>query len=257
MRGLMINLERRADRLARMRALRLPFEWERLSAVDGRTLDWKALRDERTVHAEAVQEALWAEAQLVPTICRKTFSFSPHLTKGAVGTALSHRNAWQALADSPPTIEIALIMEDDLSAAAPHFEAQLTRLLAQLPAATWHVVFLGYHESSGQLLAASQPPRLMELPKGPAVTGLFGYLLHRRGAHALLEPGAVFPLRHQVDVAVSQYAWPAASRYVVDPQAVLLASPKSEEGACDTDVQTLGQPTKRAHASMPRSMLLL
>ena len=38
---------------------------------------------------------------------------------------------------------------------------------------------------------------------------------------------------------------------------VLVACPKSEEGKCDTDVQTLGQPSQRAHAAMPKGMMIL
>ena len=255
--GLVINLARRKDRLARMRELRLPFDWQRLEAIDGRTLSWAKLQSDGLLHADAVKEAKWAEARAVPTICMRTNSFSPHLTLGGVGTALSHRKAWHELLASPAATEYALIMEDDVCAVAADLEVQLRRLLAQLPS-TWHVIFLGYHESSGRLLAASHRPRHMELPRGPAVTGLFGYLVHRRGAHALLQPEAgIFPLRRQVDVAVSQYPWPTQSRFVVDPQAVLIASPKSEEGACDTDVQTLGKPHESAHAAMPSSMLLL
>lgn len=252
--ALVINLKRREDRMRRLHALRLPFAWDRLDAVDGRTLSWSSLRE--FVHEKAIGEAVWAESESVPTICRRTNSFSPHLTLAAAGCALSHRNAWRALVDSPPHREYALIMEDDLCEVCASFERQLALVLAQLPA-KWHVVFLGYHESSGRVLAPQERPQIIELPPGPAVTGLFGYLLHRRGASALLIPGAVFPLRHQVDVAVSQHTWPAKSRFVVSPQAVLVASPKSEEGACDTDVQTLGPPSKRAHANLPKTMLVL
>jgi hypothetical protein len=38
---------------------------------------------------------------------------------------------------------------------------------------------------------------------------------------------------------------------------VLAACPKSEDGACDTDVQSLGKPTERAHAAIPQSMMLM
>jgi GR25 family glycosyltransferase involved in LPS biosynthesis len=254
--GLLINLDRRADRLAKIRALRLPLEWERLEAVDGRTLSWAKLGQDQVLHPDALTEAQWAEAHSLPTICRETGSFSPHLTYGAVGCALSHRKAWQALLDSPPYRECALIMEDDLSGVARQFDLQLGRLLSELPN-TWHIVFLGYHESSGRLLPVKQSPRHFEQPPAMCLTGLYAYLLHRRGAQALLQPQAVFPLRHQVDVAVSLYPWPAGSRFILDPQAVLAACPKSEDGACDTDVQSLGKPTERAHAAIPQSMMLM
>ena len=40
------------------------------------------------------------------------------------------------------------------------------------------------------------------------------------------------------------------SRFAADPSAVLLTSPKSEEGACDTDIQTLGKQSEHAHAEL-------
>ena len=38
---------------------------------------------------------------------------------------------------------------------------------------------------------------------------------------------------------------------------VLLTSPKSEVGKCDTDVQTLGSPDREAHRMLPKNMLRL
>ena len=171
-----------------MRALRLPFEWERLDAVDGRTLEWASLAAQRLVHADAVRDAQWAEQRSVPTICRQTGSFSPHLTLSAAGCALSHRKAWEALV-ADPHAECALIMEDDLCAVAPRFGDKLRLLVATiLPAVSsaWQLCFLGFHESTGSLLAEGATPRLSEVPQGMCITGLFGYILHKRGAAALL-----------------------------------------------------------------------
>ena len=259
---LVINLERRPDRIAALERLKLPFEWSRMDAVDGRKLDWDALGNPRgdgdfdgLVHQDAVKEAKWAQSKAMPTICKRTGSFSPHLTLGAVGIALSQRKCWQRLLASTST-DYALILEDDISSYAPDFNRKLQRLLRMLPP-TWCVCFLGFHESTGKLLRAGQDPRIMEVPNGAVLTGLYGYLVHKRGAKALLAQGALFPLRHQVDVAVSQMAWPRGSRFAIDPEGVLLTSPKSEEGKCDTDIQTLGKPSERAHAELPRSMLRL
>ena len=62
-------------------------------------------------------------------------------------------------------------------------------------------------------------------------------------------------LRRQVDVALSRRAWPPGSRFAVPAARPLLGAPRSEEAACDTDVQTLGRAGERAHADMPRSMV--
>ena len=260
---LVINLKRRPDRIAALKKLKLPFDWARLDAVDGRTLSWSTLLDGTStfgglVHPDAIKEAIYAERQSLPTICRRTGSFSPHLTLGAVGIALSQRKCWQSLIETSSSggPEYALILEDDIASYAPNFTAKLSKLLKLLPP-TWHLCFLGYHESTGKLLPASREPRLMELPQGAVITGLYGYLVHKRGAQALLAKSKLFPLRHQVDVAVSQLPWGRGARFAIDPEGVLLTSPKSEEGECDTDIQCLGHPSEMAHAQLPRTMMRL
>ena len=43
-------------------------------------------------------------------------------------------------------------------------------------------------------------------------------------------------------------------RYGAHPECSLLASPRSEDGACDTDVQTLGKADVLAHTSLMDGM---
>ena len=86
------------------------------------------------------------------------------------------------------------------------------------------------------------------------MAGLFGYLLKRSAAAALLRDTKVYPFRRQVDVALNARPWPKGARFALHP-AVLLTSPKSEVGACDTDVQTLGSPDREAHRLLPKSMM--
>ena len=64
-------------------------------------------------------------------------------------------------------------------------------------------------------------------------------------------------LRRQVDVALSRRAWPPGSRFAVPAARPLLGAPRSEEAACDTDVQTLGAPGKLAHDELLEGMLTL
>ena len=99
---LVINLARRRDRLRKLRAVlqgKLR-NFDRLEAVDGRDLSWEEPLVQSALTARALDDARWAEKKQVPTICRKTGSFSPHLTISAVGCALSHREAWRRLAAS-------------------------------------------------------------------------------------------------------------------------------------------------------------
>lgn len=250
---LVINLDRRADRLQRVLSLPWGLRPTRLQAVDGRALGWDELVAAGQLSETAAADSRWAEETGLPTVCRETGSFSPHLTKAGVGCALSHRAAWERLS-SDPTREWAVIVEDDLDALAPSFEPQLRAVLRQLPR-TWQICYLGYHESSSQLLPATEQPKVMEAAGQGLLTGLFGYLLHRSAAQVLLQDASLLPLRHQIDVALSQRAWSRSSRFALAPGGVLLSSPRSEEGACDTDVQTLGQPGVRVHAQLPDDWL--
>ncbi len=91
-----------------------------------------------------------------------------------------------------------------------------------------------------------------------AQTGLFGYMLRKSAAAELLSCKETFPLRHQIDVQLGTRHWRNMSRYALSPEAVLVHSPKSEEGGCDTDVQTLSaEGAGKAHGAMLPHMLLL
>ena len=84
-------------------------KWERIDAVDGAFLTWEEVS--KYISVKALNDARTAEKLNIPTICRKTGSFSPHLSMGAVGCALSHlRAAARALADGAAP---ALILEED------------------------------------------------------------------------------------------------------------------------------------------------
>ena len=97
-----------------------------------------------------------------------------------------------------------------------------------------------------------------EVHADEGLTGLFGYLIRRGAAAQLSAPdGDVFPLRHQIDVALSRRAWPAATRFAVPAARPLVGAPRSEDGPCDTDVQTLGKPGAKAHGSLPEGMLTM
>ena len=65
---------------------------------------------------------------------------------------------------------------------APNLKEKLRLLLKSTLPGTWQLCFLGFHESTGKLLPAGAPPRVVEIPNGACVTGLFAYLLTRKGA---------------------------------------------------------------------------
>jgi GR25 family glycosyltransferase involved in LPS biosynthesis len=238
---LVINLQRRSDRLRRVRSVLrgAVSDWERVEAEDGRLLSWSDAKVTGALTPTALANAQWSEAKSVPTICTSTGSFSPHLTLAAVGCALSHRKAWERLASSAD--DFALILEDDISAIAIDLESSLERCVTALPS-SWQLCLVGYHESTGQLLLPEHRLRLAELAPEEGQTGLFGYLLRRSAALELLSDKAVFPLDHQIDVQLGTRSWRPMSRFALSPQAVLVHAPKSEEGSCDTDVRAAAGP---------------
>jgi hypothetical protein len=72
----------------------------------------------------------------VPARAGKTDSFSPHLTLGGVGCALSHRRAWERIAGQKAN-KWGLVLEDDVSAIAVNFADQLRKIVRRraVPAA--------------------------------------------------------------------------------------------------------------------------
>ena len=151
---LVINLQRRGDRLRKLRGVlrgRLS-TWEIIEAVDGRVLSWKDAAPHLT--AKALADAQWAEKKQVPTICQRTGSFSPHFTLSAVGCALSHRKAWQHLAGSKEH-DWALILEDDIACVSVILEARgrrrTLRCVTALLLAVLQIAWIGVppHESTG------------------------------------------------------------------------------------------------------------
>ena len=91
------------------------------------------------------------------------------------------------------------------------------------------------------------------LPTNLAAANLDSARAFAERGRARLEEGKVFPLRNQVDVAMKAHDW-RGGRYGAHPECSLLASPRSEDGACDTDVQTLGKADVLAPTSLMDGM---
>jgi len=253
-----INLDRRADRLQRLRHRVLHphaqwMHWKRSAAVDGRTLMWSALVADRVVAPKAA-----ADAQLgIPTICGATGSFSPHLTLGAVGCALSHRVVWQELLHSGDNC--ALVLEDDVDEVCEDlFDALVDLLRRGVLPTHWQICYLGSHEHPAAVDAASKlvkptgaRVRVHEIDRHATMTGTFAYLVNRSGARHLLDSN-LFPLHEQWDVAVgSAVDWSPGTRFSIALDQPLATALKSEAHGGDTDVQVVGADGVRAHATLP------
>eukprot|EP01062_Namystynia_karyoxenos_P067789 TRINITY_DN6185_c0_g2_i1.p1 TRINITY_DN6185_c0_g2~~TRINITY_DN6185_c0_g2_i1.p1 ORF type:complete len:364 (+),score=90.31 TRINITY_DN6185_c0_g2_i1:72-1094(+) len=245
-RALVINLDRRKDRMERLVRLLSADEggrWllrnsQRLPGVDGGTLDLATLTAE-VVNPLAVVNLAVHEARDAPTIERTDplrdpmGTFSPHLTRGALGCALSHRKTWQLV--GALGLDWALVLEDDLCWATADFRARLAEVCSQLPAG-WDVAYLGYHGGRPTLEGPPPSPTLLSCG-GTLMCGIYGYMLSRAGAEKLLS--AVFPLEEQVDVAMARAAERVRlSSWKVADGGILLWSLPSQL-TMDTDVQRI------------------
>jgi len=239
---LYINLDRREDRKEKLLKLLGAVPWlrrklRRLAAVDGRDFDSAAIQGLEGEPLPLLVSGA-AAAVDVPTVDLRGGGFSCHLSRGAIGCALSHRQAWEKLLELRSNgIEWALVLEDDIVALAPDFETRLADLLSKLPS-DFDVCYVGYHGATPD----GDPLRILRCggPPGPEVHGTFGYLVSTAGAQKLLHGSpwreSPFPLAIQLDSAMSRVlgglkAWRVARG------AALLCSPPSQLATSDTDCQ--------------------
>lgn len=259
---LVINLARRADRLQcleRVLSAGNPGLWqhvERIDAVDGKGLKLDDEAVESFVQQEALLRARRAKSLGMYTVVHDADNnlvhFDDHLTEGAIACAMSHRKALERVA-AHPTADWGLILEDDISVVVPQVEQAIALILQQLPS-DWNAVFLGYHHEHSQphpLGRSTLRPgnttevadvQVFEIHKrGPApyVWGLYAWMVRKDAARAVAE--GAFPIRGQVDYAIS--SWLVRERggvFCVPPHQCLFYSPSSEEGQ-DSDIQSMAE----------------
>ena len=202
-RALYINLDRREDRRRHMQAQLQGsgLSWERQAAVDGKSVDLEALVRSGVLTARGAGE-------VDMPVERKTFGIT--LTRGAVGCALSHLEAWKR-AESAPGVTI--VLEDDVELRGMD---RVRERLRDVPEG-WDLVYLG----SGQYVKGE--PR-GEAEKRAARRGVYpvrhafqtiGYVVNPRSARVLR---GVFPLSVQVDGALQSMP---LRKYVLEPNHVI------------------------------------
>jgi len=226
-----------------MEALAAPHKWlstamQRISAVDGKTLAWPRLVSDKLFTIAAYKAAEWAERQKLATInLEDPEEGETHLTLGACGCALSHRQAWQALVDGEA--QWALILEDDLVAICEDFDARLSSVLGKLQRG-WRVCYLGFHTPEGTGMKML-PPReeireLYHFDKDEGwLAGLWCHLVSRAGAELLL--GGAVPFSVQADALLGKLAVESGGCYCLRPGQFLAYSHPTEVSR-DTDIQT-------------------
>lgn len=211
-----INLDRRADRLSRMRRAlatqpQLCQSACRLEAVDGQQLSYPGPR--------VISAHVWAKAE-ERSSQPKELVLGGHQTRGSVALQMSHAEAWQHLADSGDPW--AFIMEDD----AVHFRDNAGDALCKLASGK-----LGFHWDWVKLsnmhdLDSEAPPRLV--PGSDYGTAM--YAIKRSAAIKLLEGN--FPMQDlQLDSKRSFMRHKLKTK-VMEPGVVW--APRS---TVDTDVQ--------------------
>ncbi|WP_417440088.1 glycosyltransferase family 25 protein [Idiomarina abyssalis] len=181
----LINLDRSPHRLqdANKSIAELGLKFERISAVDGRTLSNSEIS---AVYSHELNSRY----------------YHYDLTLGEIACYMSHRKAWQTLLESEHAA--AIILEDDI-VLDPQF-AQLQKPIADLadsPFSDWDVIKLTqpFKHKESRLLKTIGEFQLVDYDKPPM--GGCGYLISRQGAKKLLSRELFF---RPVDVDL-QWQW--------------------------------------------------
>ena len=173
MKSYLINLDRSPERLAHFteQARRAGLDFDRISAVDGRTLD---------------------ETQRSDVVSRH-FEFQP-LNPGEIGIFLSQRSSWQRLLDSGEPM--AAVFEDDVVLAA-----RAGDLLQRIEAGGWRGDIIKLETTCRQVVLGDACCRLTDQhllsPLCSWHGGAAGYVITRAAARRLLQ--ATWPLADPVD----------------------------------------------------------
>lgn len=171
----LINLDRRPDRLAAFRAQaeRSGLSYRRVAAVDG--------------------QAIALTAEIRQLFRDNDFGYR----RSVVGCALSHLGVWRAV--RRPT----LVLEDDVELAEA-FVPGLRSILEQARSTDpdWDLVFLGYTPWEARFAEPPREggdPRLQPMGWLDYMGGLFGYLVSPAGARKLVDQATTGGIRHGID----------------------------------------------------------
>jgi len=186
---LYINLDRREDRkqhtLEQLNKINWQGKVERISAVDGRSLDLNSVKS-------LLSDRSYNEAN---DTTKRNFAPGSYMTRGAIGCALSHRTCYEKIRDGND--QYVLIIEDD-DLFDDDFNNKLNKVmndLINLP--EYDILYLGYHESKN-------PEKITELissPKG-IVFGTYAMIINKRCIPTLMK---LFPLQGQIDSQLSRF----------------------------------------------------
>lgn len=187
-----INLDRRSDRnenvINELKKINLyNNNVIRMPGVDWKTIDFTNLSRD-IITETGISNALNNSAPLYVT-----------MTKGGIGVALAHRNAFLKVLELED--EYVLILEDDIHF-VPNFKEILDEYLKLIP--SFDLLFIGFHQ-----IADSNQVVDNVYVKPDGAWGLFGYILNKKAARELLK---IFPITEQIDSEFSK-AFPNLNVY--------------------------------------------
>jgi len=216
---LYINLDRRPDRNDHINNQLRKINWtgstERISGIDGRLLN---LND--------VSHLIGSRASLEANNTEK-INFAPgsYMTKGAVGCALSHREAWINILNG--NHNKVLILEDDIYF-DDKFNVRLNEYLPNIP--DYDLLYIGFHES----WTKEKTNDYYRIPNN-VVFGLYGYIVDKRIAKLLID---MFPTEGQIDSEIKKI-YPEIKVYHLNEDQRIIHSDHSFNNNLGTDIQVI------------------
>jgi GR25 family glycosyltransferase involved in LPS biosynthesis len=216
---LYINLERRKDRKEYIEEQIKRIDWqgdvERINAVDGRNLNLDEVSD--LLSARASTEA----SDNTP----RQFAPGSVMTRGAVGCALSHRDAFLNILNGDH--QKVLILEDDIYFDDLFFE-KLNNYKKDIP--EYDLLYLGHHDARESIEYNN-----ILMKANYLVFGLFGYVVDKKIAHMLVN---MYPINGQVDSEIRKI-YPYIKAYHLKDDLRIIHSEHSFTNKLGTDIQLI------------------
>jgi len=217
---LYINLDRRIDRKINIQEQVNLINWtgeiERISAIDGRKL---VIDDVAHLIGKRASEEATSNVVI-------KFAPGSYMTKGAVGCALSHREAWINILNGDH--ERVLVLEDDIRF-DDQFNEKLNYYLQDTP--DFDLLYIGYHDSRNN----DNSHNHFYISPENVVFGLYGYVVNKRIAQKLLD---MFPIEGQIDSEI-QKIYKDINVYILNEDLRIIHSDHSYDNSLGTDIQII------------------
>jgi hypothetical protein len=216
---LYINLDRRPDRKEHIDNQLKLINWtgntERISGIDGRILNIDNIK--HLISNRASLEAKNTE--------KINFAPGSYMTKGAVGCALSHREAWLSIMNGND--DKVLVLEDDVYF-DDKFNERLSEYLQNIP--EYDLLYIGYHETWNK----EKINEHYRIPNN-VVFGLYGYVVDKKITKQLLD---MFPIEGQIDSEIKKI-YPNIKVFHVNEDQRIIHSDHSFNNSLGTDIQVI------------------